>query len=449
MDVKQDSQTTPMLLAALGERSTERVKKLLLSYAILSTAARVGNAWRKKAKALTTYTVNVPGTDDLYPDLHEWVLERLPERRRRALTARFQSRPQDTDTVTSDAPSGSGEGPPMVRLMYDGRTTQTIDLDGHRIQVMVERESIALTSDEIEKTPAWLRARERIVFTAGSVAGRDAVLEVLDRLAAARQKVRRPRLQIARRWGGWQYMDLPDRPLDTVVLRAGQVERVIADLRQFQSREADYARLGLPWHRGILLHGPPRTGKSSFARAIACELGRDVVYIPLSALEGDSQLFELIGAISSRSLMLLEDIDIAHGAKVRDDAARGVTLSGLLNALDGMATPHGLISVMTTNDIDVLDSALLGPGRSDLVEEVGYLDDDQLARLVVAMFGEHVDLPPLPAGKPLSAASVVETLKANLGDPEAARLALKAVVADPPPIGGKSRKRKTHTGEKA
>jgi len=69
---------------------------------------------------------------------------------------------------------------------------------------------------------------------------------------------------------------------------------------------------------------------------------------------------------------LLEDVDVFHSATERDDEGSGVTLSGLLNALDGIATPRGLLTVTTTNDPSALDVAVIRPGRVDLSEQFGY-----------------------------------------------------------------------------
>lgn len=81
-----------------------------------------------------------------------------------------------------------------------------------------------------------------------------------------------------------------------------------------------------------------------------------------------------------------------HSTRVRTDESPGVTMDGLLNALDGMLTPHGLITCMTTNHAEVLDPALVRPGRVDLAMEFGYLDADQLRRLLKAFMGRVPDL---------------------------------------------------------
>lgn len=268
---------------------------------------------------------------------------------------------------------------------------------------------------------------ERIVFTCSSEAARDAVLVFLTELAEAEYGTMVPRLFVVDRWGSsWNRVDLPPRNLDTVILRRGQRDNIVGNLQRFLDEEAVYTRLGLPWHRGYLFHGPPGTGKTSLAKALAGHFGLDVYYVPLSDMKNDTNLLSLFASIPPRSMLVLEDVDVVHAAKSRDDAeSDGISLSGLLNALDGLATPHGLITIMTTNDVGALDKALIRPGRADWIEELGYVDADQLRRLVRLATGEEWN-DGVPAHKaPLTHADILEVLKRHFDDPSAGVVALK------------------------
>lgn len=313
-----------------------------------------------------------------------------------------------------------------MSLFFDGSRTQTVTMDGHRVKVQLERREMSSPGNN-ENEPRWIRALERIIFTANGEAARDAILAFLQTVADA-QKERQPRLQLCNNYGGWLTRhDVTPRALDSVVLRADQQQRLIDDIAGFLALEADYQRLGLPWHRAMLFHGDPGTGKSSMASALASHFGMDVYWLSLPGLQNDARLFEALSCISPRSLLLLEDIDIIHAARVRSDSEPGVTMSGLLNGLDGMVTPHGLVCVLTTNDITVLDPALIRPGRVDRIEFFELLDDEQLAGLVYAVLGKRAELPPLT--RPMSPAEAVEALKPHLDDPESALLALRAAMA--------------------
>lgn len=186
----------------------------------------------------------------------------------------------------------------------------------------------------------------------------------------------------------------------------------------FLDSEADYLRRCVPWHRGHLYEGPPGTGKTSVARALASHFGMDIWYLPLADIAKDCDLLGVVNRIGPRSMLLLEDADVFHAATVRNDADGGATLSGLLNALDGIATPHGLFTVLTTNTPEILDAAIVRAGRIDLTEHFQMADDAQVARLLSRWYGT-----PVMASKGLeghSAAQVIEACKRS-DDPDGAK----------------------------
>ncbi|KAI5120825.1 hypothetical protein M0805_003221 [Coniferiporia weirii] len=191
----------------------------------------------------------------------------------------------------------------------------------------------------------------------------------------------------------------PKRPLSSVVIDKGVKKRLLADAKDFMESERWYAERGIPWRRGYLLHGSPGSGKTSLIHSLAGELDLDIYVISLSKKNlDDSTLNELISKLPSRSLALMEDIDAAffRGVTREGDAAAasnvpghppdvsaqeppgqstaqssgpsmsGVTLSGLLGAIDGVAAQEGRLLFATTNKYAALDPALVRPGRLDV-----------------------------------------------------------------------------------
>nr|KAJ3407902.1 hypothetical protein HK105_003275 [Polyrhizophydium stewartii] len=219
------------------------------------------------------------------------------------------------------------------------------------------------------------------------------------------------------------------RPLHTLILDDGVAERVIADAREFLASEAWYYERGIPYRRGYLLHGPPGTGKSSFVAVLAGALRLNIYMLNLnSAGMDDSQLVEALNAVPKRCIVLLEDIDalfpkrkLKHAADAAaalsgkgdgGDAAAGkegdaaaaaagggkegeeqpasrVTLSGLLNALDGVAAATGRILCVTTNRIESIDAALLRPGRIDFTVRLGFATRTQTERLFKHFYSDY------------------------------------------------------------
>lgn len=374
-------------LALLERFGGRRTKQAVALAAVVQAATPVAKRLYEKMRRRDAFSITVSGADDLYPDLHAWVLERIPAAERKALIASTITTNRGSTLYEKADPE---EDEAELRLRYDGSRVQTVRIDGHKVLVSVEREDIPGRANLPDN---WRQLMEKITFVARNSEGRDAVIRMIDGLLTAKHGgARPPALFIPNRWGGgWRRRgDLPTRTLDSVVLKEGQLERLVADLAAFLTAEEDYNRTSQPWHRGYLFHGAPGTGKTSLARALANHFGLPTYYLPLGDIEQDADLMSLIGQIEPRSVLLIEDIDVYHAATERNDKEGKVSVATMLNALDGIWTPHGLITVMTTNDRDRLDAALVRPGRIDIDEEFTVLDLEQAQR-IAGQFHSDID----------------------------------------------------------
>ena len=178
----------------------------------------------------------------------------------------------------------------------------------------------------------------------------------------------------------------PKRPLDSVLLDEGVKERIVADVEDFNLSKKWYADRGVPYRRGYLLYGPPGTGKSSFIQALAGHLNYNIALLNLSE-KGmtDDRLNYLLTIIPERTIVLLEDVDVAwvNRRDMGSDGYNGpsVTMSGLLNALDGVASAEERIIFLTTNHVEKLDAALIRPGRVDMTVYLGNATVYQIEQL--------------------------------------------------------------------
>lgn len=186
------------------------------------------------------------------------------------------------------------------------------------------------------------------------------------------------------------------REFDSVILDRDISNRILSDVREFLDSREWYSRRGVPYRRGYLLHGPPGCGKTSYITALAGKLEYDICQMNLSnSALSDDRLCYLLNVTPPNSLILLEDIDAAFLSRDDLDATRSayqgfgrVTLSGILNVLDGVASAEERILFMTTNYPERLDSALTRPGRVDMKVYIGYATETQLSRAFERFYPE-------------------------------------------------------------
>lgn len=214
------------------------------------------------------------------------------------------------------------------------------------------------------------------------------------------------------------------RRLDTVILRRDQMERIVADAERFFDARDWYSARGIPYRRGYLFAGAPGTGKTSLVLALASHFNRPVYALNLGSVNGDTDLFDAITRLPQNSILLIEDIEVSTAMRQRreQDVASGsedhqplLTLSALLNAIDGFLATEGRLLVMTTNYPEKLDAALIRPGRIDLTETFDLADGDQAQRLFEHFYPDTDETVHLAT--PLSPAKIQAIFMTHRDDP--------------------------------
>ncbi|KAJ6970377.1 hypothetical protein NC653_034846 [Populus alba x Populus x berolinensis] len=166
---------------------------------------------------------------------------------------------------------------------------------------------------------------------------------------------------------------------ETLAMEPAKKQEIIEDLVTFSKSKDFYARIGKAWKRGYLLYGPPGTGKSTMIAAMANLLNYDVYDLELTAVKDNTELRKLLIETTSKSIIVIEDIDCSleltgQRNKKEEETSSKVTLSGLLNFIDGIWSASGgeRLIVFTTNYVEKLDPALIRRGRMDKHIELSY-----------------------------------------------------------------------------
>ncbi|KAL0094860.1 P-loop containing nucleoside triphosphate hydrolase protein [Phycomyces blakesleeanus] len=194
----------------------------------------------------------------------------------------------------------------------------------------------------------------------------------------------------------WECMKTVEpRGFETVNLKPGLKEKIINDMEIFRHRRKWYKTRGIPYRRGYLLYGPPGTGKTSLIQALASKLSMNVAVVSLLEVHGDSEFTDMLADAPSNSLLVIEDLD--HYISSAETGR--VTMSGMLNALDGIQGQEGAMIFMTCNDFNKIQPALLRPGRMDVKLKLDYAVREQIVDMFWRFFGHDYDTFDMIVGK--------------------------------------------------
>lgn len=205
-------------------------------------------------------------------------------------------------------------------------------------------------------------------------------------------------------------------------------EKVLSRIQAFQSNKDEYVRLGIPYTLGILLHGIPGSGKTSFIKSLAKLMNRHLVIVPSKNVRDAKTLKNIfynsninhLPIPNEQRLYVFDDIDCSdwkdvvmsrsikeackaeekrrHTAVVEDHVQKDIcpkqttlVLADLLELFDGLVETPGRVVIMTTNHPELLDPALLRPGRLDIVIEFKKLSKENVNKYYKTWF--NTDIP--------------------------------------------------------
>lgn len=209
-----------------------------------------------------------------------------------------------------------------------------------------------------------------------------------------------------------------------------------------------YEDRGIPYSLGILLHGIPGAGKTSTIKAIAKDTHRHIFNLSLRPYTTTHQLTNLfynetvivqsydgskqtLKIPLNRRLYVIEDIDclsevvadrLATTTTTTEKEGDAVTLSFLLNLLDGVLETPGRILIISSNYPEKLDRALIRPGRIDVKIEFSYADREFIQDMMSKFYERAISLSEIPESldRIFTPAEIMESLCMYFTDPVAA-----------------------------
>ncbi|WP_406699375.1 AAA family ATPase [Singulisphaera sp. Ch08] len=329
-------------------------------------------------------SVEIPDRDPAFRWLRRWVAEHRYARRARQLSLTTQwSSPDPMVEDQEEDEDYSGQGDWKARfILSPAPGTHLMTYRGRLL--IFHRDRRALENGGVHSFQETL--------TVQLLGGNRAMLDDLLKEAHQMAKPRVPGVNIlTAQYEDWSVNSLrPKRPLASIVLADDMLDEIIADMRTFLSSGSWYSMRGVPHRRGYLLDGPPGNGKTTLVVAAAGELDLSVAVLNLnSKVMTDESLRTLVDALPYGTILLIEDVDCAFGTKRDAKEVMGVTLSGLLNALDGVSSREGRILFLTTNHPERLDPALIRPGRIDRSFHLGNTTPEQARRLFAWFYNEE------------------------------------------------------------
>lgn len=171
------------------------------------------------------------------------------------------------------------------------------------------------------------------------------------------------------------------RPIDTVYLKKNLLKEILTDVETFLDPNTSelYHSLGRPYKRNYMLEGRPGTGKTTLIYALASALDMSVAILNFNTQVDDNVFIKAMQRLPENSILVLEDVDCLFEERKKNEDQRSlITFSGLLNILDGLMHKDGLLTFMTTNYKNRLDSALIRPGRVDKVYHFDFMLREQI-----------------------------------------------------------------------
>lgn len=192
--------------------------------------------------------------------------------------------------------------------------------------------------------------------------------------------------------GSWERLDANASPrsLESIILDTDIKKEIISNIDNFHSNEDFFKSAGLPWKLTYVLHGEPGTGKTSLIKALASHYNKKLHVLNITQLN-DKEFEDSIRSVEPGSILAIEDFDSAGGTHKRegDNTPQRLSLTAILNTLDGLVQLNDVIIFLTTNHLEMIDEALYRKGRVDFILEIGTVKHPEILEYSKYIFKDY------------------------------------------------------------
>lgn len=348
---------------------------------ILGYAQKIPSALFGFFKRYTTTTIKINEWEKVYYETLEFLTSKYEKKNFRTFRLTSQSFGKNKARNKNKPTFTLGVG---VHLIFYKKTPTLIYLESHSSEMTAyERENLYITM--------FTRKKQK-------------VLDFIDEIAKYNEEEGTFEVYVSE-GRIWKFCKrLRNRDFKTILIKDKNFEIIKKALDNFVSKEEWYLENGLPYQLGMMLYGAPGSGKSSIIHAIASYLNYPLYYL---SPENIADISNLMYELPEKCLLVMEDIDSNEMLHDRVDDKETITfdngnnnnnnkkpqpvsLSTVLNSLDGLISNHGRILLATTNHIEKLDAAVTREGRFDIKIELNYADDEIFKQFVNNFYPERL-----------------------------------------------------------
>lgn len=198
-----------------------------------------------------------------------------------------------------------------------------------------------------------------------------------------------------------------NKTASNVILEERTTEKLLKSVSDFVlTAKKENQKLGLTWSYGILLHGPPGTGKTSCIKMLSKEYSMDTYLLNLSSIKTPEHLIQLFNSLpNTLHILAIDDLDyddLTHHV-LKDKPGNLINMqSTMLQCMDGLEEATGRLLIITTNHPEKLHEAFVRKRRIDLNIHLGKCTKEMIQRIYKLFFDSSIPF------------SVLDTLKEDM-----------------------------------